>query len=222
MRRRSDGLTAAGRTEDDRELLQDSYWRQAGIVIGVFWFPPSGHPPHILILWSQPTGIRDISSPPSRMLSVQQQNTERWLPENNDLCWAQRQPVKCWFLYMLWPVVALACDGSVTLRETVCLTAGRLQFSGAARHMQQILRIFFTQHFWGSTVSTTRSKLVTLKHKEIYMRKIRSIVVSFPVKSRYKWFKWSKWSKWSKSTSGIWFCWAWLCFSSLHESTYAD
>lgn len=88
MRRRSDGLTAAGRTEDDRELLQDSYWRQAGIVIGVFWFPPSGHPPHILILWSQPTGIRDISSPPSRMLSVQQQNTERWLPENNDLCCA--------------------------------------------------------------------------------------------------------------------------------------
>lgn len=125
----------------------------------------------------------------------------------------------CRILYMLWPVVALACDGSVTLRETVYLTAGRLQLSGAARHMQQILRIFFTQHFWGSTVSTTRSKLVTLKHKEIYMRKIRSIVVSFPVKSRYKWFKWSKWSK---SISGIWFCWAWLCFSSLHESTYAD
>lgn len=137
-------------------------------MIGVFWFPTSGHPPHILVLWSQPTGIRDISSPPSRMLSVQQQNTETRLPENNDLCWAQRQSVKCWFLYMLWPVVALACDGSVALRETVFLTAGCLQLSGAARHMQQILRIFFTQHFWGSTVSTARSKLVTLKHREIY------------------------------------------------------
>ncbi len=46
------------------------------------------------------------------------------------------------------PVVALSCDGSVALRQTVGVTAGFVQLCRAARHMQQILHLSFTQQLF--------------------------------------------------------------------------
>lgn len=43
------------------------------------------------------------------------------------------------------PVVALSCDGSVALRQTVCVTARPLQLSRAAGHLLQILHVSLTQ-----------------------------------------------------------------------------
>lgn len=58
--------------------------------------------------------------------------------------------MRCVRLFDHGLVVALSCDGSVTLRQTVVDTAGRLQLSGAARHLQQVLHVALTQQLLGS------------------------------------------------------------------------
>ena len=74
-------------------LLPDSYWRQADVMVGVLWVPASGRPPNVLILWRQPTGIGDVCSTPSRVLSEhdttdifikkQQQTNHKTKPDDN-------------------------------------------------------------------------------------------------------------------------------------------
>lgn len=118
-----------------------SYWRQADVVVGVVGFPASRYPPHVFILWMQPTRICDVCRSPSRMLS--EQNKIKFY-----LTVGKKWNLVTAALFCYWPVVALACDGPVALRQTVSLTGGGLQLSRAARHLQQILHVSITQQLW--------------------------------------------------------------------------
>lgn len=71
------------------ELQWGSYRRKADVVISVFRIPASGQPPHILIFWRQPAGIRDVCSTPSWMLPERDTQQTSFMG-----IWCNRQSVK--------------------------------------------------------------------------------------------------------------------------------
>ena len=140
-------------------MLQDSYWWQRGVVVGVLWVPASGRPPRVLIFWRQPAGIRDVCCPPSGMLSEQDESmtdTPLSQEQNNMKLYLRQHSLLLLHVLLCghWLVVALSCDGSVALGQTAGVTAGSLQLSGAARHLQQILNVTFTQQLFGKIQQT--------------------------------------------------------------------
>lgn len=136
--KRGEAMTAAG-AENREVLLQDLLevgWRCGRCVLGPSLSEPPTHP-HTLEEASESTGCWRL---PILDALWTAKNTVTTKPQNiRQHCSGSilRRP--------LWPVVTLSCDGSVALRQTVPLTAGILQHSRAACHLQQILSIVFTQ-----------------------------------------------------------------------------
>lgn len=123
-------------------------WRQSGVVVGVVRVPASRGPPRVLVLRRQPAGIWDVSGSPPWILPDITRN-RKWVFININKSMNNAGVFVC--VSVTRPVVALASDGPVALRQTAYVTAGSLQLRRAARHLQQVLHVAFTQQLCNIT-----------------------------------------------------------------------